>query len=129
MVAGALASLGGRAAIVDVDLPGTLDAVQADPALLERAVANVVENAIRYSPVDGRVRVEAGSFAGHADLRVIDRGPGIHPEDRDRVFQPFQRLGDRGGAGVGLGMAVAAASPRPWAAPSRWRTRPGEGRR
>src|SRR5207302_39575 len=77
VVLAALASLGPGAAGVDVDVPETLPPVEADPALLERAVANVIENAVRWSPPDQRVRVEAGAFDGHLDLRVVDRGPGI----------------------------------------------------
>ena len=55
------------------------------------------------------MRVEAGAVPDRVDLRVIDHGPGIPADQRDRVFQPFQRLGDnpRNGTGVGLGLAVA----------------------
>jgi two-component system, OmpR family, sensor histidine kinase KdpD len=54
------------------------------------------------------VRVVAGGGPEAVEVRVVDRGPGIPPADRDRVFLPFQRLGDRStGAGVGLGLAVA----------------------
>jgi two-component system, OmpR family, sensor histidine kinase KdpD len=80
--------------------------VTADPALLERAVANLVNNAVSVCPVDQPVRVEAGAIAGHVDLRIIDRGPGIRSTDRERIFQPFQRLVDHG-TGVGLGLAIA----------------------
>ena len=52
--------------------------------------------------------MEAGPVAGRVDIRIIDRGPGIRPQDRDRVFQPFQRVGDsESRVGVGLGLAVA----------------------
>ncbi|MDQ1381901.1 MAG: two-component system, OmpR family, sensor histidine kinase KdpD, partial [Actinomycetota bacterium] len=71
---------------------------------------NVVDNALAWSPSDLPVRVEGAVVGDRVLLRVIDRGPGIAPADRDRVFQPFQRLSDshnRGGAGVGLGLAVA----------------------
>lgn len=108
VVPAALASLGHRAVTVDAELTETLPSVLADPALLERAVANVVENAVRWSPPGRRVRVEAGAFGGRVDLRIVDQGPGIPRADRDRIFQPFQRLGDgAGGTGVGLGLAVA----------------------
>ena len=55
------------------------------------------------------MRVEAGEIGSKVLIRVIDRGPGIPPAERDRIFQPFQRLGDSPshGAGVGLGLAVA----------------------
>ncbi len=79
---------------------------QADPALLERAVANVIANAVSHSPPGARIRIEAGAIADRVDLRVVDHGPGIPTADRERVFEPFQRLGD-GATGVGLGLAVA----------------------
>ncbi len=107
VIPAALAGLS-DAARVDADVPETLPRVQADAALLERAVANVVENALKWSPVDTRVRVEACVADGRVDLRVVDRGPGIPPAQREQVFQPFQRLGDStNDTGVGLGLAVA----------------------
>jgi two-component system sensor histidine kinase KdpD len=107
-VLAALAGLGPRASLVDLQLDQTLPPVQADPALLERAVANVIDNALRWSPPDQFVRVEAGAFDDRIDLRVVDRGPGIPLAMREEVFAPFQRLGDtKAGTGVGLGLAVA----------------------
>jgi two-component system sensor histidine kinase KdpD len=84
-----------------------LPAVLADPVLLERAVANVVDNAISFTPAGERVRIEASELDGRVELRVIDHGPGIPEADRQRVLQPFQRLGDSRPGGVGLGLAVA----------------------
>ncbi len=110
IVGRALVSLGDRAAAIMVDVPDSLPRVHLDPALAERALANVVDNALAWSPPERPVRIEAAVVGEDVVLRVIDRGPGIAPADRDRVFQPFQRLGDargRGGAGVGLGLAVA----------------------
>jgi two-component system sensor histidine kinase KdpD len=110
IVARALVSLGDRAGAVAVDVPDSLPRVHVDPALAERAIANVVDNALAWSPPEKAVRIEAATVGKRVVLRVIDRGPGIAPADRDRVFQPFQRLNDaggRGGAGVGLGLAVA----------------------
>lgn len=93
---------------VEVDVDETLPRVRADAALLERALANVVENALAWSPADAAVRVEAAVAHDRVDLQVVDRGPGIPPARRDEVFRPFQRLGDRSnGSGVGLGLAVA----------------------
>jgi two-component system sensor histidine kinase KdpD len=96
---------------VEVDVPETLVPVSADAGLLERALANVVENAVRYSRT--RVLVTAselrfGRGPARVELRVADRGPGIPDEAKERIFEPFQRLGDapRGG-GIGLGLAVA----------------------
>ncbi|MCX4776915.1 sensor histidine kinase [Streptomyces sp. NBC_01264] len=93
---------------VELDIPETLPMVAVDRGLLERAVANIVENAVKYSP-DGRpVLVSASALAERVELRVVDRGPGIPDEAKDRIFEPFQRYGDApAGAGVGLGLAVA----------------------
>jgi two-component system, OmpR family, sensor histidine kinase KdpD len=111
VVPAAVAGLGPRAQIVDVAVPESLPPVEADPALLERVVANLVDNAVAHSPPDAPVRVEAGEVGDRVLVRVIDRGPGIPAAERERVFQPFQRTGDSRrsprGAGVGLGLAVA----------------------
>jgi two-component system sensor histidine kinase KdpD len=108
VTASALAGLGPVQSQVEVDVPESLPEVQTDPELLERVIANLVENALTWSPVGQAVRVTAGPVAGRIDLRVIDRGPGIPASDREKVFQPFQRLGDAPrGAGVGLGLAVS----------------------
>ena len=107
IVPAALMSLGGRGQDVEVDVSETLRPVHADAALLERAVANVIDNAVRFAPSGQPVRVTAGRVDGRVDLRVIDRGRGIPLRDRELVFQPFQRLGDSGPGGVGLGLAVA----------------------
>jgi two-component system sensor histidine kinase KdpD len=107
VIPAAIVSLGDRALGVVVDVPETLDPVRADAALLERVVANLVENAMRWSPGDRPARVTAGRVHDRIDVRIIDHGPGIKPANREQIFQPFQRLGDRGGTGVGLGLAVA----------------------
>jgi two-component system sensor histidine kinase KdpD len=106
VVPAALASLSLPTDTVDIAFDETMPRVQADPALLERVVANLAANAITASGADGRVRVEASASSDHIELRVVDCGPGIPPGDRARIFEPFQRLGDSGG-GVGLGLAVA----------------------
>jgi two-component system, OmpR family, sensor histidine kinase KdpD len=108
VVAAALGSIPEDAHRTTVDVPETLPLVEADPALLERAVANVVSNALAWSPPDQPVRIEAAPVQERVCLRVIDRGPGIPSAQRARIFEPFRRLGDRStDAGVGLGLAVA----------------------
>jgi two-component system sensor histidine kinase KdpD len=107
VVAGALASLSEPTALVEVQVPESLPRILADPALLERAVANVVANALRHTPEGTRIRLEAGAVADRVDLRLIDTGAGVSPERVDRMFRAFQRLGDRSQTGVGLGLAVA----------------------
>ena len=105
----AIAGLPDRVVPVELDLPETLPRVRADAGLLERAVANIVDNARAWSPTDRPVRVEAGAVPGRVDVRVIDHGPGVPVADHERIFRPFQRLGDNpsNGTGVGLGLAVA----------------------
>lgn len=104
----AMQGLGARTARVEVDVPEDLPRIRADAGLLERALANVVDNALAYSPPESPVRVIGGSIGDRVELRVVDRGKGIAPAQRDRMFQPFQRFGDaRDGTGVGLGLAVA----------------------
>jgi len=108
VVPAALASLSQDCQNVVVEVPETLPRVNVDAALLERAIANLVDNAVRHTPPDRHVRVEAGAVAHRVDLRVVDRGPGIPLAQRDVIFQPFQRLGDANAdSGVGLGLAVA----------------------
>jgi two-component system sensor histidine kinase KdpD len=108
VVPAAVAGLGERSGRVVTTVAESLPAVRADPALLERVVANLVENAVAYSPPDQPARVEAWEDGDRVELRVIDRGPGIPVSDRERVFEPFQRLNDSDRrAGVGLGLAVA----------------------
>ncbi|MEU5226802.1 ATP-binding protein [Streptomyces toyocaensis] len=95
---------------VDLDVPESLPMVDVDRGLLERSVANVVENAVKYSLPGDRVLVSASAIAERVEIRVVDRGPGVPDKVKDRIFEPFQRHGDapRGdGDGVGLGLAVA----------------------
>lgn len=101
---------------VRVEIPGNLPPVVADPGMLERVIANLVENADKYA--GGENIVISGSVegtVGHSDdavpageLRVVDHGRGVTADDADSIFQPFQRASDApAGAGVGLGLAVA----------------------
>ncbi|MEV6958184.1 ATP-binding protein [Streptomyces sp. NPDC051207] len=93
---------------VELDVRETLPMVAVDPGLLERSVANLVENAVKYSPPGRPVLVTASAIAERVEVRVVDRGPGVPDEAKDRIFEPFQRYGDAPrGAGVGLGLAVA----------------------
>jgi len=91
---------------VQLDLPDDLPAVRVDAGLLDRVVANLVDNALRHT--DAGVRVDSGVTDDRAWLRVVDHGPGVPAADHESLFEPFQRLGDApAGEGVGLGLAVA----------------------
>ncbi|MFJ3234474.1 ATP-binding protein [Streptomyces sp. NPDC086787] len=93
---------------VVLDVPESLPMVAVDPGLLERSVANLVENAVKYSPPDQSVLVSASAIADRVEVRIVDRGPGVPDDAKGRIFEPFQRYGDAPrGAGVGLGLAVA----------------------
>ncbi|MGW3626789.1 ATP-binding protein [Streptomyces sp. NPDC000880] len=93
---------------VELEIPETLPMVAVDRGLLERAVANIVENAAKYSPDDEPVLVSASAIADRVEVRVVDRGPGVPDEAKERIFAAFQRYGDAPrGTGVGLGLAVA----------------------
>ncbi|MER7741807.1 DUF4118 domain-containing protein [Streptomyces sp. NPDC096538] len=93
---------------VELDIPESLPMVDVDRGLLERSVANVVENAVKYAPPGERVLVAASAMADRVEVRVVDRGPGVPDEAKTRIFEPFQRYGDTPrGNGVGLGLAVA----------------------
>ncbi|MEU0368885.1 ATP-binding protein [Streptomyces sp. NPDC006283] len=103
-----LALVGVPVESVELDIPETLPMVAVDRGLLERAVANIVENAVKYSPADTPVKVAASALGERVELRVTDRGTGVPDEAKERIFEPFQRYGDAPrGAGVGLGLAVA----------------------
>jgi two-component system sensor histidine kinase KdpD len=85
--------------------PGVPDAL-VDGPLVERIIANLVANAVTHT--DSPVSVTVSALGTLVEVRVIDRGPGIPDTDRDLVFRPFQRLGDRDNtAGVGLGLALS----------------------
>ncbi|MEH0574623.1 MULTISPECIES: ATP-binding protein [Streptomyces] len=101
----ALADVPDAVAVADVE---EIPAVLADPPLLERVIANLVGNAARHTPPGRKVLVTASALAGRVEVRVVDRGPGLPQTGRDRLFQPFQRLGDIDNTtGLGLGLALA----------------------
>lgn len=107
VLAEAVASVGSGSAGVVVDVPEDLPPVRGDEALLERALANIIANAVAFSNGDV-VRVWAGRVKETVDVRVVDRGPGVPPGEKEQIFLPFRRLGDsRRRDGVGLGLAIA----------------------
>jgi two-component system sensor histidine kinase KdpD len=93
---------------VIVDIPDSLPEIRVDPGILERVIVNLTGNALRYSPAGKPPLLAASALGERVELRVVDRGPGIPAKDRDRVFVPFQRLGDTDNTtGVGLGLALS----------------------
>jgi two-component system, OmpR family, sensor histidine kinase KdpD len=94
---------------VEVHIADATPPALADPALLERTIANVVANAVRFQPPGSPVIIDAAKILNEIQVRVVDRGPGIPDDQRVDVMKPFQRLGDRPlGEGVGLGLAIAS---------------------
>jgi two-component system, OmpR family, sensor kinase len=83
--------------------------VRGDPAALRTLLANLVDNAIRYTPRGGRVDVAAGADGGRAFLEVSDSGPGIPAAERERVFARFYRRPGAAEGGSGLGLAIVRA--------------------
>ncbi|MFC5175569.1 ATP-binding protein [Nocardioides taihuensis] len=101
-----LAVAGQPPGAVTLEVEESTPLVHTDAGLLERVVANLVSNAVRAS-AGKPVRVLAHVLPGTVDIMVVDRGPGVPPEERGRMFEPFQRLSDRSAGGLGLGLAVA----------------------
>jgi two-component system, OmpR family, sensor histidine kinase KdpD len=88
--------------------PSDLCLVEADPVLLEQAVFNVLENAILYSPPDSRVEIALHASLHVAKIVITDEGPGIPPEDLERVFDKFYCVGVNRvpTQGTGLGLPI-----------------------
>jgi PAS domain S-box-containing protein len=91
-----------------LQLPRNLPPVYADPLRLERILYNLLENAVKYSPSGGEVRISAKPEAGYLVIGVSDQGIGISPANQAKLFAPFQRLEKQpvGVRGVGLGLMV-----------------------
>jgi two-component system sensor histidine kinase KdpD len=92
---------------IQIELDGELPLVRADASQLERAFANLIENALRFSPSDQPVRVSGGEGAGKVTVRVVDRGPGVPASERAAIFEPFHSGRGDGRDGVGLGLAIS----------------------
>lgn len=90
---------------------GALEPVtlMATPAQLGALVRNAIDNAVRYSPAGGTVEVSVTASAGRALLTVDDQGPGLAPEEIERVFDPFYRVAGAPEGGSGLGLAIVRA--------------------
>jgi two-component system, OmpR family, sensor histidine kinase KdpD len=106
VIAAALLAVPGARETVSVDVPEDLPLVQADPGLLERVVANLLENAVRHG---GGAPVQVTATAGDLDARIkiVDHGPGVPEAERERLFQAFQRADGGSPQGAGLGLTVA----------------------
>jgi len=84
--------------------------VNAAPIAARVALANILDNAVKFSPAGGRVRIAASAVEDEAVIAVSDAGPGVSPDEAERLFQPFYRgkaSRSTGAPGVGLGLAIA----------------------
>ena len=106
VIGAAVATLPAPAGGFDIQLDPELPALNADADQLERALANVLENAARFAGEDP-VAIRARATDGQILIRISDRGPGIAREDLERVFEPFHRISGEDGPGSGLGLAIA----------------------
>jgi two-component system sensor histidine kinase KdpD len=88
-------------------LRDNLPEVPVDVVQIDQALTNILENAARFTPPGKRIVVAAARWGTGVQVRVTDQGPGIPPEDRERVFEPFVR--GEGSTGTGLGLAIARA--------------------
>jgi two-component system sensor histidine kinase KdpD len=107
LVVQALDEVGTAAERVDVSLPDESPAVRADGHQIQRVLANLIENALRYSPAAERVLLTVDTAGAEALVRIIDRGPGIEPGELELIFEPFHRGAVARGSGAGLGLAIA----------------------
>ena len=127
LVAQALGDLGSGSEVVRVQIPDDLPPVHVDASQVRRALANLLENALKVSSPGDTVTVRANATRRDVVIRVVDTGPGLAPEEQERVFEPFYRVSNTAGRGSGLGLAIArgfveANDGRVWAESS-----PGQG--
>jgi two-component system, OmpR family, sensor histidine kinase KdpD len=106
LVGQALAGLGAEAVRVRVEVAPDTPPVAVDAAQVERVLANLLDNALHYSPAGSSVLVRAEPGATELRLHVLDRGPGLPSDEREALFQPFTR-GAVAARGSGLGLAIA----------------------
>ena len=99
-----------EAVVVRTTIRPDLPPVDADPVQIGQVLSNIIENAIRFSPRGGEIRITAARWRSVVQVRITDQGPGIPPSDRDRVFEEFYRRdAGEGRGGTGLGLAIARA--------------------
>jgi two-component system sensor histidine kinase KdpD len=108
-----------------IEVAGESPLVDVDPVQIRRVAANLLENALKFSPAGSEIHVRVTATRREAIVRVVDHGPGLPDAELERVFEPFYRGVNRSGAGLGLAVArgfAAANGGRVWA-----ESRPGQG--
>jgi signal transduction histidine kinase len=107
-------------------------ALALDGPRMQRVLVNLIQNAVRHTPVGGHVDVRVGRSNGHVELAVADTGEGIAPQDLDHVFEQFYRgekSRNRGSGGAGLGLAIARGIVEAHRGTIRVESEPGRGSR
>lgn len=114
---------------VELDVPPHLPSIQGIAFLVREAVGNLLANAIKYTPEGGRIEVRARSGEGNVLVQVEDNGPGISPEDQDRLFEEFVRIRASAGKsrGSGLGLSIVKRAADVHGGDARVNSRLGEG--
>ena len=92
---------------LEFDVPEDLPMVRADPGLLQRVFANVLDNAVQHGGGEESITISAKAGADNAKVEIVDHGPGVPESARAGLFEPFQRAGDHNQQGLGLGLSVA----------------------
>ncbi len=92
---------------LELDIPETLPLVVVDAGLLDRVIANLVDNADRHVGTGEQVLIRAYTSENRVVVEIVDHGPGVSPDRMEEIFAPFQHFGDRTTTGVGLGLAIA----------------------
>jgi two-component system sensor histidine kinase KdpD len=128
LLARALDQLGTGASRVELTLPSDVPVLEVDAIQVERALVNLLENSLKFSPPDETVHVRVTTTRSEVIVRIVDRGPGIPQSELERVFEPFhQAATPEELRGTGLGLAIArgfaeANGGRVWA-----ESQPGQG--
>ena len=88
-------------------VPNGAATLRTDPVRLEQILVNLLSNAVRHSPEGATVVVRAAAADSGVSFQVVDRGPGVPPEQQARIFEPFERFDPHSGLGTGLGLSVS----------------------
>jgi two-component system sensor histidine kinase KdpD len=128
LLARALDQLGPNASRVELALPNDVPVLEVDAIQVERALVNLLENSLKFSPQDEAVHIRVTTTRREVIVRIVDRGPGLPHSELERVFEPFhQAAAPEELRGTGLGLAIArgfaeANGGRVWA-----ESHPGQG--
>lgn len=93
--------------VLKIEVKGTVPTVQTDPVRLEQILLNLFSNAVRHSPEGKPIAAHVAAASAEVAIRVVDHGPGVPLELRERIFEPFERFDPHSGLGTGLGLPVS----------------------